>query len=126
MWKLSPSAMASAIAFLMVMATPAIAEERTPLCPPPGYGEPGRALVTTAEAARTIYLAVETDFFLAADREGFPEVVAEDEGDWWSVFRHRPPEPQPNGDVIVTRGGGQLSLRIAKCDAQIAEVSFTR
>tara|TARA_R110000850_G_scaffold88306_1_gene189704 strand:- start:4 stop:375 length:372 start_codon:yes stop_codon:yes gene_type:complete len=123
MWKLDAPALA--LALMMSMATPVMADEQPPVCPV-RWGEPGRALVTTAETAKTIFRAIEADFFPAADREGYPEIVAHDGGDWWSVFRYRPPEPQPNGDILITAGGGQLSLRIAKCDAKITEVHFTR
>ena len=119
-----PLVKALTIAALMSIATSAAAQDDTPC--PPRWGEPGRPLVSTAETAKAVYLAVEADFFPQADRAGFPEVVAEDEGEWWSVFRYRPPERQPDGTAIITFGGGQLSLRIAKCDAKITEVWFSR
>lgn len=90
------------------------------------WAQSGRPLVSTAETAKAVFLAVEADFFPAADAEQYPEVIAEDEGEWWSVFRYRPPEAQPDGSLMVTRGGAQLSLRIAKCDARVTEVWFTR
>ena len=114
-----------AIAVSITVAAPALAEEQTQPCPV-RWGEPGRPLVSTAETAKAIFIAVEADFFPAADPEQYPEIVAEDEGEWWSVFRHRPPEPQPDGAVIVTFGGGQLSLKIAKCDGRITKVWLTR
>jgi hypothetical protein len=84
-------------------------------------------LVTSSETAKAIFLAVEDDFFPEADKTQYPEVVAVDEGEWWSVFRHRPPEGNlADGTFTVTRGGGQLSLRIAKCDAKISEVWLSR
>lgn len=115
---------AVAVAVLMSIATTAAAQDE-PTCPP-RWGQPGRPLVSTPETARAVFLAVEADFFPQADREGFPEVVVEDEGEWWAVFRYRPPEPQPGRGAIITHGGGQLSLRIAKCDAQITEVWYQR
>lgn len=110
-----------AIVGLLSVAQPVLADDQTLVCPL-RWGEPGRALVTTPETAKAIFLAVEADFFPTADRERFPEIVAEDEGEWWSVFRYRPVELQPDGSMIRTFGGGQLSLRIAKCDARISEV----
>ena len=114
-----------AIAASISIAAPAYADEQPPPCPV-RWAERGRPLVSTAETAKAIFLAVEADIFPAADPDQYPEVVAEDEGEWWSVFRHRPSEPLPDGSVIVTAGGGQLSLRIAKCDARIIEVWLTR
>lgn len=113
------------IAASIAVAAPVFANDQQPPCPV-RWGEPGKPLVSTAETAKAIFLAVEADFFPAADSEQYPEVVAEDEGEWWSVFRYRPPETQPDGSMIVTFGGGQLSLRIAKCDARVTEVWFTR
>ena len=106
-------------------STPARAEPDTSPCPM-RWGRPGRALVTNPETATAIFLAVERDFFPGADPVEYPEVTAEDEGDAWVVFRWRPAERLPNGDVRVTFGGGQLTLRIAKCDAAISDVHFSR
>lgn len=119
-----PLVKALTLAALMSIATPAVAQVDLPC--PPRWGEPGRALVSTAETAKAVFLAVETDFFPQADRVGFPDVVAEDEGEWWTVFRHRQPEQRPDGSAMITLGGGQLSIRIAKCDATITEVWFSR
>ncbi len=116
---------ALAAVVLMSVATPTFVDDPMPICPT-RWGEPGRPLVTTPDTAKAIFLAVETDFFPVADREGFPEVIAEDGRDWWTVFRHRLPEPEPDGSITSIRGGGQLSLRIAKCDAKISEVWLSR
>ena len=125
MWtRLSPVRVL-ATAGSILFAPPAFADEPTPPCPD-RWGQPGRPLVSNAETAKAVFIAVEADFFPAADAEQYPQVVAEDGGEWWSVARYRPPEEQPDGSLIVTRGGGQLSLRIAKCDASITEVWFTR
>lgn len=114
-----------AIAASIAVPAPAFANDQQPPCPV-RWGDPGKPLVSTAETAKAVFLAVEADFFPAADPEQYPEVVAEDEGGWWSVFRYRPPETHPDGSVVATYGGGQLSLRIAKCDARITEVWLTR
>ncbi len=90
------------------------------------WGEPGRPLVANAETARTIFLAVEKDFFPQADREAYPAVDVRDEGERWSVFRWRPPVSLPNGQLEVTHGGGQLTLAIAKCDATISDVYLSK
>jgi hypothetical protein len=125
MWTRISSFMALVIAVSIVAAIPAIADDQTPLCPD-RWGKPGRPLVSTPETAKAVFLAVEADFFPAADPKQYPQVEAEDEGEWWSVYRYRPPEAQPDGSVGVTRGGGQLSLKIAKCDARITEVWLAR
>ena len=120
---------ATALAFVVVTsalgATPARADPGAPNCPT-RWGKPGKPLVANAETARAIFLAVEKDFFPQADRETYPAVDARDEGERWSVFRWRPPVTPPNGQVGVTRGGGQLQLEIAKCDATISDVYLSR
>ena len=84
-------------------------------------------MVTSPETAKAIFLAVEDDFFPEADKARYPEVVAVDDGEWWSVFRHRPIEGNlADGTLTRTVGGGQLSLRIAKCDGRNSEVWLTR
>jgi len=110
---------------LAFASTPVRAEPDSSPCAP-RWGRPGEPLVTKTETATAIYLAVERDFFPGAEPAEFPEVVAEDNGDWWIVFRMRPPQELTNGEVVVTRGGGQLTLRIAKCDAAISDVHFSR
>ncbi|GAA0653305.1 hypothetical protein [Brevundimonas lenta] len=106
-------------------ATPTRAEPATTPCPP-RWGEPGKPLVTSAETAIAIYVAVERDFFPAADPVGFPQVEAVDRGDWWAVFRYRPAEQGADGELLLTSGGGQLSVRIAKCDGAVSDVHLTR
>ncbi|MFT4913336.1 MAG: hypothetical protein ACI9YM_001933 [Brevundimonas sp.] len=123
MWKRILSVKVLAIAASIAVAAPALAYARTPSCPV-RWGEPGRPLVSTAKTAKAVFLAVEADFFPNADSEQYPEVTARDEGEWWTVFRWRPPEEQPDGSVLIFNDGGQLSLRIAKCDAKITEVWF--
>jgi hypothetical protein len=76
---------------------------------PTRWGAPGKSLVTNAETARSIFLAVEKDFFPGADRQGFPSVEAEDEGAYWSVSRSRPSVTLPNGHFEITHGGGSYS-----------------
>ena len=125
MWTRASPVRVLAVAASLSVAAPAFSDEQAPPCPV-RWGEPGRPLVSSAETAKAVFLAVEADFFPAADPEQYPEVVAEDEGEWWSVFRYRPPERLPDGSLIVTFGGGQLSLKIAKCDARIIEVWHAR
>ena len=105
------------------LASHAQAKELHPC--PPRWGQPGAPLVPDEETARRIYLAVEDSFNPGADRKGFPEVKADDEGDCWEVFRWKPPIQTPNG-WLVTEGGGQLEMGIAKCDAAISNLHYSR
>jgi len=109
------------------VSAPASAQSQPPptACPV-RWGYPGEPLVTTPETAIAIYLAIERDFFPGAEPGEYSQVEAVDEGDWWGMYRHLAPEELPNGDLLITRGGGQLSLNIAKCDAAISDVHFTR
>ena len=101
------------------------AEPGAPACPA-RWGAPGQPLVANAETARAIFLAVERDFFPQADLQTYPAVDVHDDGDRWAVFRHRPSVRLPSGELEITRGGGQLELTIAKCDAAISGVHFSR
>jgi hypothetical protein len=90
------------------------------VCNNQGYAR-NRRIVPTAEAARTIFLAVETAIFPGADKTGHPDVEVDEEPEFWIVFRTRTPAPG-----TIERGGGQLSLRIAKCDGAISDVYLSR
>jgi hypothetical protein len=103
--------------------TPTQAAEAPPC--PPRWGQPGKPLVPDARTARNIFLAVEDSFHPTADRKNFPAVEATDEGDHWGVFRWKPPVRTSRG-LAVTEGGGQLEMQIAKCDAAISEVYFSK
>ncbi|GLV21628.1 hypothetical protein TomMM35A_14850 [Sphingobium sp. TomMM35A] len=89
-------------------------------------GQPTKPLVTKSETATAIFLAVEEDFFPTADRTAFPDIDVDDDGAHWSVSRGKSPEVTVEGDIMVTQGGGQLSLRIAKCDGHISDVWLNR
>jgi hypothetical protein len=88
---------------------------------PPRWGKPGKPLVNNPETARAIFLAVEQDFAPRADQSGFPDIGVDDDGKRWVVYRWRAPR-----DGVATFGGGQLSLRISKCDGSISGVQFSR
>ena len=104
---------------------PDYADPKTPVCPI-RWGQPGKPLVANAETARAIFLAVEKDFAPNADTRTYPAVDVRDEGEQWSLFRWRPPGTLSDGNMDVTHGGGQLELAIAKCDAAISNVHFSR
>ena len=107
------------------LAIEARAIGEVPLCPM-RWGEPAKPLVSKSDTAKSIFLAVEADFFPMADRTGFPNIAIEDDGKFWSVGRSKAPGETANGDIEITYGGGQLTLRIAKCDGRISDVAFSR
>jgi hypothetical protein len=119
-------AFAGVASLILMIAPHSIAAKELPLRCPPRWGQSGKPLVVTPEAAKSIFLAVERDFFPKADTGQYPDVAATDDGKWWSVARYRLPEKLPNGAVVETFGGGQLSMRIDKCDGRIWHVYFTR
>ena len=83
------------------------------------------ALVKMPQTAKAIFLAVEADYAPYDNPNAFPDISVDDEGGYWRVSRGR--MPVTSGDTIeVTMGGGQLSLRIKKCDGQIDQVHFSR
>ena len=119
--------LAIALAAITLWSLPASSQPTQNLVKcPPRWGKAGQPLVSRSDTAKAIFSAVEKDFFPQADRTRFPDVEANDDGKWWSVFRWRKAEVQRNGDAIVTRGGGQLSMRIDKCTATISHVFLSR
>lgn len=111
------------IAFAALAGSALAAEP--PACPPRS-GKPGAPLVSRPETARAIFLAVEADVFPQADRAGFPAVDVNDDGKHWTVYRWRPPQPLPNGEMRLTAGGGQLSLTVDKCTGEVADLRWQR
>jgi hypothetical protein len=105
----------------------ATTEQQSPSCAP-RWGKPGAPLVASAQTAKEMFVAVEREFFPRADKAQYPDVDAMDDGKWWSVFRWRDPDRdrKPNGDIVISGGGGQLSMHIDKCTAAISHVFFTR
>jgi hypothetical protein len=98
----------------------------SPLVCPERWGKPGEPLVSREETAKTIFLAVETEFNPEADKARFAVVKASDEGDHWAVWRGSEPRQLTDGSWSVIMGGGQLSMNIAKCDAAISRVFYTK
>ena len=92
-------------------------------CPPP-WKTP---LVPTKATAKAIYLAVGRGQQIPMFKD-YPIVMVEDKGDHWSVWQERgkpPPTPKAN-EVIVSAGGGQLSMDIDKCTGAISNVGMNR
>jgi hypothetical protein len=104
----------------------AIGAQTKPLSCAARWGTPGVPLVKKADTAKAIFLAVEQDLNPRANPSSFPDVTVDDEGGAWSVFRGRAPHISGNGDFDIMNGGGQLAMRIAKCDGHISNVSFSR
>ena len=84
-------------------------------------------VVKTKQAAFMIFKAVELDIAPKL-LEKYPVFVGEDEGDSWLVFQTSPPSsvPPKPGEIIVSAGGGMLSMRISKCDGAISEMHYNR
>ena len=112
-------------AALAIWLTPPASASK-PLTCPPRWGKLGKPLVSTPETARAIFLAVERDFYPRPDKLHFPDVEVDDSGRWWSVFRSNSPKPADDAEIELSAGGGQLSMRIDKCDGRIWHVYRTR
>jgi hypothetical protein len=82
------------------------------------WGKPVAPLVTKAETAKAIFLAVERDFFPQANKTRFPDLFARENGSTWRVYRGR-----ADGWLM---GGGQLAVQIAKCDGRVSDVYFSK
>jgi hypothetical protein len=91
-----------------------------------GSAAPTEPLVGSSDTARAIFLAIEARYAPHYDKVRFPSIEVIDEGRSWSLFRWSHPRTEANGDMIIEQGGGQLSMRIDKCDARISQVYFTR
>jgi hypothetical protein len=104
--------------------TPAFAKQAS--CPPPWAD----GWVKDPDVAKTIYLAVgRAQHFQDFDK--YPDIVVEDRGDQWLVsqtdLHPQPLAPVPGREaVIVSAGGGQLYMRINKCNGAISEAWLNR
>jgi hypothetical protein len=110
------------------LVLPSTASATQPLRCGQRWGEPAKPLVASSETARDIFVAVERKFFLRADKAHYPDIGAMDEGKWWSVGRWRDPkrDQRSDGNLVISVGAGQLSMRIDKCTGAISHVFFTR
>ena len=93
---------------------------------PDWAGQPSRPLVESADTARAIFVAVETRYAPNDDRVRYPLIEAIDNGKSWILFRWSHPRTNVSGDIVIEPGGGQLTMRIDKCDGRISHVNFTR
>ena len=77
--------------------------------------------------AKAIFLAVEKVLAPHRDVQRFPLVKSMDASDHWTVFRTAADQvSRTPGVVIVTAGGGQLEMSIAKCDGAISHAALSR
>lgn len=124
---------ASASASILVLAAvPADAVEpgQTPWC----AKEPGLIqgpYVPTRRAAIRIYLAVRREIAPRQAREfNIPMVL--DNGDTWGVyytkreFRPRIVKRQNGDELIVSAGGGMLTMDIDKCSGRITKLYYAK
>jgi hypothetical protein len=118
-----PQRIAVAITFVLIALSSGSAyaadSASQPQCPEPW--------VPSKEVAKAIYLAVgraqNTPWF-----KNYPVVVVEDAGDHWSVSQAsgKPLPKLKPGEVIVSAGGGQLSMDIDKCTGAISHDAMNR
>lgn len=90
-------------------------------------GYVGGPYVPSREAAIAIYRAVVKAIAPQNVRQ-YPIIVVEDKGDHWGIGQTRRDQlPRvKNGEVVVTAGGGGLSMSVDKCTGAISEVAFSR
>jgi hypothetical protein len=77
--------------------------------------------------AKAIFLAVEKALGFSSEQRHFPLVTVVDEGDHWTVLRDAPlAVSHTPGVVIVSAGGGQLGMDIAKCDGAVSDAALNK
>jgi hypothetical protein len=110
----------------MLAASSALAAESQPASAPPGKmtcahvaGHIDGPFVPTSQAARSIYLAVRSAITPWLDGRPNVQVKVEDSGDHWDVFADEP-VGEKAGQIVVTKGGGDLSLQIDKCSGAVS------
>jgi hypothetical protein len=110
---------------LMLLALDATAQPPAQVSCPPPWTTPW---VPNEVVAKQIYLSVGKARFPRMAKK-FPVVTVRDGGDHWVVSQGsgKPAvvEVKP-GEVVVTSGGGQLSMNIDKCTGTILGAVFNR
>ena len=109
----------AAIALLMYSAAGA-GEQRCRV----GLGE----MVPTAAVARDIAVAVMRGRRTSEESADYELVVEKygKRGKKWNVRQDKKDRVMPNGDVIITAGGGGISMLIDRCDGKISKVYLQR
>lgn len=123
----------SIIATSIALTSAAVGGQSVPLkgaevCAARETGDTERYLVGSEKTAKAIFLAVERDYAPWADKTNYPDVYVRNEGSYWSVFRMRSAKRDhaKDGEIIVSAGGGQLSIHIDKCNGGISSVYLSR
>ena len=81
--------------------------------------------VPTSQNARSIYLAVRSAITPWLDGRHNVQVKVEDGGDRWDVFADEL-VGEKAGQIVVTKGGGDLSLQIDKCSRAVSNASLMK
>lgn len=117
--------LACAAAAVSFPASPHAEDHPISLCPGPGVL--AKAAVPDPKTATAIFLAVEKILAPHRDLRRFPLVKYTDEGDHWAVFRTAPNRGSHTpGVLVMTIGGGQLEMNIAKCNGAISNAAFSK
>ena len=82
-------------------------------------------LISNRTTAVDVFLAVEQSIKPDANRSRFPDVMALEKADHWSVSRGRAARKFLFWREDPIYGGGQLMLNIAKCDGRITAVALS-
>jgi hypothetical protein len=84
------------------------------------------AIVPDANTARQIAVAVIAAHQKPENSEKFELEVEPDGDSSWSAYQYIPPATGRNGEIIVTEGGGGLSMKIDRCTGAISQVYYQR
>jgi len=84
------------------------------------------AVVPDANTARQIAVAVIAAHQKRASSDQFMLKVEPDGDSSWSAYQYIPPVTGRNGEIIVTNGGGGLSMKIDRCTGAISELYYQR
>jgi hypothetical protein len=110
---------------LMLLALSATAQTSAQVSCPPPWKTPW---APNEAVAKQIYLSVGKARFPRMTKK-FPVVTVHDGGDHWDVSQAsgKPSIVQVGpGEVVVTSGGGQLSMEIDKCTGAVSRAVLNR
>ena len=116
---------------ILFVAAAAQADPKEEAVPCPGRGLGSQYLVPNAQVAKSIYSAI-AKALVPSNLKEFPIVVAEDQGDHWTLSQKNnkpPPKPTATSDVetvIISAGGGQLFMTIDKCSGAVSDAELNR
>jgi len=84
------------------------------------------AIVPDANTARQIAVAVIAAHQKRENSEKFELEVEPDGDSSWLAYQYIPPVKGRNGEIIVTDGGGGLSMKIDRCTGAISQVYYQK